>query len=212
MRSRRTVPAFALAAATILAVAACGESVSGSAQANISAAGSVTPQSTTGAPSTAGTTTAATTQDPGLTSLLGELPTGLSLPSDLTFPTGLTLPTDLSLPSDLSELTNLTKLDLPGLAPGCVEVASAYAQITMALLPALFGGTEGYNAGQLEGSLSQLSANVPAELAPDIKTLSDAAAEANGKSLDEASKLFDSDTFTTAQNNIDGWITANCNG
>lgn len=215
MRSRRTVTAaFALAAATVLAVAACGESVSGSAQANSSAAGTVTAQTTpaTNAPSTVGTTTAATTEDPRLTSLRSELPTGLSLPSDLTIPTDLTLPTDFGVPSQLSDLTDLTNLDVPGLAPGCVEVASAYASIALALLPALMGGTGGYNAGELQGSLSQLSANVPEELAPDITTLSDAAAAANGKSLDEASKLFDSNEFTTAQNNIDGWISANCSG
>ena len=216
MRSRLTLTAaLALAAATILAVAACGSSVSGSAQANtaVAATASVATTAVTtsaGGDSTDSQTTVATTDDSRLTSLLSELPTDLSLPSGL--PTDLTLPTDFTVPSDLSQLTNLTGLDIPGLKPGCLEVASAYASISLALLPALFGGTDGFNAGDLEKSLSELSSNVPEELAPDIKTLTDIATQANGKSLTDASQLFNTEQFTTAQNNIDKWLTANCNG
>jgi len=217
MRSRSSViAALALAAATIVAVAACGSSVTGAAQANTAAAATMTSdtgsETATTAPSTDTETTIALTDETELTSLLSDLPTELSLPSDLTIPTDFTLPTDFSVPSDLSELTNLSNLDIPGLAPGCLEVASAYASISLALLPALFGGTDGFNAGDLQGSLTELSANVPPELAPDIQTLTDVAAAANGKSLSEAAELFNSDEFTTAQNNIDQWINANCNG
>jgi hypothetical protein len=216
MRSRSTLTAaLALAAATILAVAACGSSVSGSAQANTSAAATMTEATATSAPETQTTeadTTVAMTDASALTSLLSDLPTDLSLPSDLTIPTDLTLPTDFSVPSDLSELTNLTNLDIPGLAPGCLEVASAYASLSLALLPALFGGSEGFNAGDLQKSLGELSAKVPPELAPDIKVLTDAAAAANGKSLTEAADLFNSSEFTAAQNNIDQWLNTNCNG
>ena len=221
MRSRLTLTAaLGLAVATIVAVAACGSSVTGSAQANTSAAATIatspatTSAATTSADgtSTEGQTTVAMTDATALTSLLSELPTGLSLPSGLTIPTNLTLPTDFSVPSDLSELTALTGLDIPGLKPGCLEVASAYASISLALLPALFGGTSGFNAGDLQKSLSELSANVPAELAPDIKTLTDIAAQANGKSLTDASQLLSGDQFTTAQNNIDAWLKTNCNG
>ncbi len=221
MRSRSTLTAaLALAAATIVAVAACGSSVSGSAQANTSAAATGADATSSSAPSTEGQTTeaqttdttAALTDETESTSLLSALPTDLSLPSDLTIPTDLTLPTDFSVPSDLSELTNLTGLDIPGLAPGCLEVASAYASISLALLPALFGGSAGFDAGDLQKSLSELSANVPPELAPDIKVLADAAAAASGKSLSEAADVFNSSEFTTAQNNIDQWINTNCNG
>ena len=214
MRFRPSLTAaLALGAATILAVAACGSSVSGSAQANTSAAATVASSTeASSVPSTEAETTVALTDETELTSLLSELPTELSLPSDLTIPTDFTLPTDFSVPSDLSDLTNLSNLDIPGLAPGCLEVASAYASISLALLPALFGGTEGFNAGDLQKSLSELGSNVPEELAPDISTLAAAAAAANGKSLSEAAEVFNSSEFTTAQNNIDAWLTANCNG
>ncbi len=214
MRFRPSLTAaLALAGATILAVAACGTSVSGSAQANSAVAGTVASSTeASSVPSTEAQTTVALTDETELTSLLSELPTELSLPSDLTMPTNLTLPTDFSVPSDLSELTNLTNLDIPGLAPGCLEVASAYASISLALLPALFGGTEGFNAGDLQKSLAELGSNVPEEIAPDISVLAAAAAAANGKSLSDAAEVFNSSEFTAAQNNIDQWLTANCNG
>ena len=52
---------------------------------------------------------------------------------------------------------------------------------------------------------------VPDELAPDIQALAEVATEASGKSLTDAAGLFESEKFTTAQNNIDQWLTANCN-
>jgi len=51
----------------------------------------------------------------------------------------------------------------------------------------------------------------PADLAPDIQALGEVASEASGKSLTDAAALFESEKFTTAQNNIDQWLTANCN-
>ena len=90
-------------------------------------------------------------------------------------------------------------------------MASAYASISLALLPALFGGTEQFNAGDLQNSLDSLTGQVPDELAPDIQALAEVATEAGGKSLTDAAGLFESEKFTTAQNNIDQWLTANCN-
>ncbi len=206
MRSRFTITAaLALGAATILAVAACGSSVQGSAQANTEAAATMTSAASTGQELTTSVETTAqdTARATDLTELLNELPTELGIPTDLS------IPTDFSIPSELSELTDLS---IPGYSSECLSVASAYANISLALLPALFGGTEGFNAGDLNKSLSELSANVPPELAGDIKVLTDAATAANGKSLSEASQIFGSDEFSTAQSNIDAWLSANCGG
>lgn len=207
MRSRSTITAaLALAAATILAVTACGSSVTGAAQANSAAAAieSAIDSASVSIPSEVTEQTAVPTDLDELTSMLGELPTDMSIPSDLS-----DLPSDLSFPSDLSELTDLS---IPGYNSDCLSVAGAYASISLALLPALFGGSEEFDAGDLESSLSSLAEGVPPELQSDIQTLSDLASQANGKSLTEAGALLDSDAWTTAQNNIDAWITANCGG
>jgi|GEM_PF-1591587 len=207
MRSRSTITAaLALAAATILAVAACGSSVTGSAQVNTAAAQTVTSSSTSESTSPAESTnaTALPTDLSELTALLGDLPTDLSIPTDFSLPSELS---GLSIPSDLGNLTNI-----PGYNRACLSVASAYASISLALLPALFGGTDQFNAGDLQTTLSSLGSNVPPELAPDIQTLADVAASASGKSLTEAAALFESEAFTTAQNHIDAWLTLNCGG
>ena len=136
MRSRSTVTAaLALAVATILAVAACGSSVSGSAAVNTAAAASIesstsaTTESTESTQSTETadqtTPTALPTDLSELTALLSGLPTDLSLPSDLS---------DLSIPSDLGDL------NIPGYNPACVTVALTYWSILLATYPALVGG------------------------------------------------------------------------
>jgi hypothetical protein len=211
MKSRFTIAAaLALAAATILTVAACGSAVSGSAQANSAAetSSSVSGGSSTSARSstTAGTTggkasvTAVPTDLSELTALLSDLPTNVTLPSDLT------IPTDFSIPSEL------TDLNIPGYNSACLSVYSAYASISLALLPALLGGNGSFDAGSLQSALSSIGGNVPPELAPDIQELSDVAAAANGKSLSDASQLFEDPKFTAAQQHIEDWTTANCGG
>ena len=206
MRSRSTITAaLALAAATILAVAACGSSVTGSAQPNTAVAQTME----TSAPGELTDATAIPTDLSELTSMLGELPSDVSVPSELNDLTNLSLPSDLTFPSDLSDLTGL---EIPGYNSECLSVASAYASISLALLPVLFGGTEQFDAGELQASLNSLSGSVPAELQGDIQTLSDLAAQASGKTLTEAAEILDSSEYTAASDNIDAWITANCGG
>lgn len=209
MRSRSTIiAALFLAAATIVTVAACGSTVTGSAELNTTAAQTVTSTS-----STRTSTSSEETSDSSTRSVptdLSELTALLSgLPTDLSIPTDFTLPTDFTIPSDFADLTNL---NIPGYNGACLSVASAYASISLALLPALFGGNDGFNAGDLQKALDSLGSNVPAELVPDFQTMASVAAEANGKSLTEASQLLDGDEFTTAQSHIDAWLTANCGG
>jgi len=97
-----------------------------------------------------------------LTSMLGDLPTGGEIPTDLGDLGSLLsdLPTD-SIPTDFGDLTNL---NIPGYNSACLSVASAYASISFALLPALLGGSENFNAGDLEKTVNSLSGNVPPEL------------------------------------------------
>ena len=143
--------------------------------------------------------------------MLGNLPTGGDIPTDLGNLGSLLqdLPTD-ALPSELGDLTNL---NIPGLAPGCLSVLSAYSSISFALLPALFGGSDAFNSSDLEKALSSLSTgDVPAELVPDIQALSEVAAEANGKSLTDVSNLLSSEKYTTADKHISDWLDANCSG
>ena len=207
MRSRSTITAaLALAAATILAVAACGSSVTGEAQANSAAAEiqSAVDSASVSIPSDLTDQTAVPTDMDELTSMLGELPTEFSVPSELS-----DLPTDLSFPSDLSELTDLS---IPGYSGDCIAVASAYASVTFALLPVLFGGSDQFDASELQTTLDSLSGSVPPELADSIQTLSDLASEASGKSLTEASQILDSAEWTAASDQIDAWITDNCGG
>jgi hypothetical protein len=216
MRSRSTIiAALSLAAATIVAVAACGSSVTGSAELNTAAAQTLTSTSSSSSStsSSSRTSTSSESSDTSTESVptdLSELTALLSgLPTDLSIPTDFTLPTDFTIPSDFADLTNL---NIPGYNGACLSVASAYASISLALLPALFGGTDGFNAGDLQKALDSLGTNVPAGLAPDFQTMASVAAQANGKSLTEASQLLDGDDFTTAQSHIDAWLSANCGG
>jgi hypothetical protein len=212
MRSRSTVTAaLALAAATILAVAACGSSVSGSAAVNTAAAASI--ESSTSA-STESTTSTESTDSSADTS---EATTTTALPTDLSELTALLsgLPTDLSLPSDLSDLSipsDLGDLNIPGYNPACITVALASGSILLATYPALLGGDGAFDATELQKAISDLSGPVPPEIAGDIQALGEVAAEANGKTLTEVSQLFDGDKFKTATDHIEAWITANCGG
>ncbi len=233
MTSRFTITAALAAAVAIVTVAACGSSVTGSAQPNAAAAATAatapgSPSSSTSPTSTIPTTTSRTSTSDTTTSRTSSSDTTTSrtsssdtttsrtstsatssLPTDLTVPTDFTVPTDLSLPSDLSELTNLS---IPGYSGECLSVSSAYAGVTLAMIPVFFGGTESFNAGDLQKTLDSLSGNVPAEIAPDLQAIADLAAQSNGKSMTDAAALLQSDQFTTAQNHIEQWLTAHCNG
>jgi hypothetical protein len=213
MRTRSTIiAAFCLAAATILAVAACGTSVSGSAQPNPAAETvSIPSSSDISLPSELTADTAVPTDLSALTSMLGNLPTGGEIPTDLGGLNSLLqdLPSG-ALPSDLGDLTNL---NIPGPAAGCLPVVGAYSSVSLALLPVLFGGSDAFNSADLEKALSSLNTgDVPAELVPDIQALGEVAAEANGKSLTEVSDLLNSEKYTTADKHISDWLDANCNG
>jgi hypothetical protein len=204
MRSRSTVTAaLALAAVTILAIAACGTSVSGSAEVNTVAAETVA----TGTSSTATTTSTDSTEtsEPSASTVPTALPTDLSELTALL--SGLpSIPTDLSIPSDLGNL------DIPGYSPECLTVSLAYASIFLATYPALLGGSDAFDASELQKAIDDLSGQVPPEIAGDIQALSEVAAEANGKTLTEVGELFDGDKFKTATANIEAWTNANCGG
>jgi len=204
MSNRSNVTAaLALAAATILTIAACGSSVNGSAQPNQAAVASAE-----SATSQTSRTSERTSED---LSIPSELPTDLSqlsedlsalqsaLPSDLSIPSDLGIPSDLSIPSDL------------GLNSPCLTVALAYASVGLALLPAL-GTTGTFDAAQLQSAVTTLAADVPSELAADVQALADVAQAANGKSLVEVSALLDSEKYTTATKHIEDWMTTNCGG
>ena len=100
MRNGLTVTAaLALAAATILTIAACGTSVTGSPQPNQSAVASVESKT-----SPTSVTSERTRED---LSVPTELPTDLSqLTAELSALQSV-LPSDMSIPSDLSDLSDL---------------------------------------------------------------------------------------------------------
>jgi len=194
MRTRSTVTAaFALAAATILAVAACGSSVTGSAQPNSAAA-------------------VAASVETELSGLLSDLPT--AVPTDLTIPTDFTLPTDFTVPTDISGLEDLTNLDIPGYSSECLSVSLAYLAVTFAPFATLAGGSSQYDAADLQKAFDDLKsqATIPPEIAPDIQALEEIAQQASGATLSDAGALFESEKFTTASNNISSWLDKNCGG
>ncbi len=201
MRNRSTVTAaLALAAATILTIAACGSSVPGSAQPNQAAAASAESET-----SQTSETSERTTED---LSVPTQLPTDLSdLTADLSALQSV-LPSDLSIPSELTDLSIPSNL---GLDSPCLTVALAYASVGLALLPAL-GGTGNFDATQLQSAVTSLAEEVPSELAGDVQALAEVAQEANGKSLIDVSTLLDSDKYTTATKHIEDWVSANCGG
>lgn len=202
MRSRRALTAaLALSVVTILAVAACGSSVQGSAQVNTAAAETATSATTTADRTSERTSReTAPTDLSDLSSMLNDLSTELSVPTDLSLPSDLTFPT---------ELTDLT--DIPGYNSDCLTVSFAYLGIGLAAFGTL-GGQGTYDAAELKKSLDELTASVPPEIAADVQALNEIATEANGKSLAEAGQLFESDKFTTASDNISKWLDANCGG
>ena len=201
MRNRSTVTAaLALAAATILTIAACGSSVTGSAQPNQAAAASAESET-----SQTPETSARTTED---LSLPTELPTDLSdLTADLSALQSV-LPSDLSIPSELTDLSIPSNL---GLDSPCLTVALAYASVGLALLPAL-GGTGNFDATQLQSAVTSLAEEVPSELAGDVQALAEVAQEANGKSFTDVIALTESEKYTTATKHIEDWTSTNCGG
>ena len=197
MRNGSTVTAaLALAAATILTIAACGTSVTGSPQPNQSAVASVESET-----SPTSVTLERTREDLTVPTDLSQLTADLSALQSA-------LPSDLSIPSDLSDLSIPSNL---GLDSPCLTVALAYASVGLALLPAL-GGTGAFDATQLQSAITTLATDVPPELAGDVQALAEVAQEANGKSLIDVSTLLDSDKYTTATKHIEDWMTANCGG
>jgi len=201
MRNRSTVTAaLALAAATILTIAACGSSVTGSAQPNQAAAASAESET-----SQTPETSARTTED---LSVPTELPTDLSdLTADLSALQSL-LPSDLAIPSELTDLSIPSNL---GLDSPCLTVALAYASVGLALLPAL-GGTGNFDATQLQSAVTSLAEEVPSELAGDVQALAEVAQEANGKSFTDVIALTESEKYTTATKHIEDWTSTNCGG
>jgi hypothetical protein len=200
MRSRSTVTAaLALAAATILAVAACGSSVSGSAAVNSAAAETVVATTATSAQTSTSSTETSEPTDLTIPSLPSELSALLSgLPTDASLPGDF--PTDISIPSDFRR------------AADCLTVGLAYASITVATLPAQLGGSGTFDSGELQKAIDDLSGSVPPEIAEDIQALNEVAAEANGKSLAEVGELVNGEKFTTATDHIQAWTTAHCGG
>ena len=215
MPTRSTIiAAFSLAAATILAVAACGTSVSGSAQPNPAAESVSIPSSIDiSLPSDLTDATALPTDLDELTSMLGELPTGGDIPTDLGDLNSLleNLPTD-SLPTDLGDLGDLTNLNIPGYDGACLSVPFAYASIGLATLGALTGGDGEFDSAGLTKAVSDFTAAAPPELADAAQALTDLAAETNGKTNAEAILLLDGDAYTQAGKDIEAWMTANCGG
>ena len=201
MRNRSTVTAaLALAAATILTIAACGSSVTGSAQPNQAAAASAESET-----SQTPETSARTTED---LSVPTELPTDLSdLTADLSALQSV-LPSDLSIPSELTDLSIPSNL---GLDSPCLTVALAYASVGLALLPAL-GGTGNFDATQLQSAVTSLAEEVPSELAGDVQALAEVAQEANGKSFTDVIALTESEKYTTATKHIEDWTSTNWGG
>ena len=201
MRNRSTVTAaLALAAATILTIAACGSSVTGSAQPNQAAAASAESET-----SQTSKTSERTTED---LSVPTELPTDLSdLTADLSALQSL-LPSDLAIPSELTDLSIPSNL---GLDSPCLTVALAYASVGLALLPAL-GGTGNFDATQLQSAVTSLAEEVPSELAGDVQALAEVAQEANGKSFTDVIALTESEKYTTATKHIEDWTSTNCGG
>jgi len=201
MRNRSTVTAaLALAAATILTIAACGSSVTGSAQPNQAAAASAESET-----SQTPETSARPTED---LSVPTELPTDLSdLTADLSALQSL-LPSDLAIPSELTDLSIPSNL---GLDSPCLTVALAYASVGLALLPAL-GGTGNFDATQLQSAVTSLAEEVPSELAGDVQALAEVAQEANGKSFTDVIALTESEKYTTATKHIEDWTSTNCGG
>jgi len=201
MMNRSTVTAaLALAAATILTIAACGSSVTGSAQPNQAAAASAESET-----SQTPETSARTTED---LSVPTELPTDLSdLTADLSALQSL-LPSDLAIPSELTDLSIPSNL---GLDSPCLTVALAYASVGLALLPAL-GGTGNFDATQLQSAVTSLAEEVPSELAGDVQALAEVAQEANGKSFTDVIALTESEKYTTATKHIEDWTSTNCGG
>jgi hypothetical protein len=212
MRTRSTVTAaFALAAATILAVAACGSSVSGSAQPNSAAVVAGASSETTSGPATT----------PGGTSdrltLPTAIPTNLSdLASELS---GLAtaIPTD----PNLSKLQDLTSLVPSGVIPSALLGLSATCApvygltVVLQLMPYLtaLGGQTVYDGSDLDSALKDLteaSGQFPPEIAKDIQAIADVAKAADGKTYAEADELLKGEKFTTAAKDISDWYKANC--
>ena len=192
MRSRHALTAaLALSVVTILTVAACGSSVQGSAQVNTAAAESATSAATTATTSerTGRTSTAVPTDLSDLSSMLNDLSTELSVP-------------DLSVPSDLTFPSELT--DIPGFDSACLD----YAFINLAIL----SGSDTVNGQNIQDALNSFGSGLPAEYASDIEALKELATEAKGKDVIAIGQLFAQEKYTTASDNIQKWVDANCSG
>lgn len=211
MSTRSTViAAFGLAAATILAVAACGSSVSGSAQPNPAAEAVSIPSSIDVSLPSDLTDATLPTDLSELTSVLGNLPTGGDVPTDLGDLGSLlqNLPTD-ALPSEFGDLTNL---NIPGYNGACISVSLSYASIGFSTLGALTGGGGDFDSAGLTKAVAAFAAQAPPELSEAAQELTDLAAQTNGKSNADALSLLDGDAYHQASDQVDAWLTANCGG
>jgi len=187
MRSRSTITAaFALAAATILAVGACGSSVSGSAAVNSAAQVlTSTSESSTSTSSTRTTTSEESTSD--------------------------TTTSEDSTETTETEATDLTDLSGLGFGGACISVSFAYLG---AITAAAGAGSTPYDGSDLAQQLDSLTseADIPPEIVDDLQAIKEVATEANGASIEDAGALFSSEKFTTASDNISAWLDANCEG
>jgi serine-aspartate repeat-containing protein C/D/E len=198
MRSRSTITAaFALAAATILAVGACGSSVSGSAAVNTAAAQTLTTTSESSTSTSRTSSTRTTTSEEST--------------SDSTTSEESTETTGTS-ETELTDLTDLSGLGAFGGA--CLNVSVTYLAAAVAPFATLAGGSTPYDGSDLQEQLDSLKteAAIPPEIAGDLQAIEEVAGEANGATLTDAGALFSSEKFTTASDNISKWLDTNCGG
>ena len=95
----------------------------------------------------------------------------------------------------------------------CLGVASAYANVGLAMLPALTGGGNGtFDAGGLTGAIGGLGGRIPADLQAEFQVLGEGAKAAQGRSLADAGTILGSDKVTRASDAIGDWMDHNCGG
>ena len=102
---------------------------------------------------------------------------------------------------------------VPPFNSDCLGVASAYANVGLAMLPALTGGGNGtFDAGGLTGAIGGLGGRIPADLQAEFQVLGEGAKAAQGRSLADAGTILGSDKVTRASDAIGDWMDDNCGG
>jgi hypothetical protein len=108
-----------------------------------------------------------------------------------------------TVPTDLS--------DGPGMPSAiCITVGTAFAGISMSFLNVVGSGTGTYDSSAVVASIDSAVAAAPDELKPQFQLLGDAAKQAQGKSLEEATKILGDPKVSQAMDSISTWITKNC--